>query len=165
MSDPIFATLARNLAATVTPVDWGNPEALGLLTKTFEAAGRADAVAMACTLVGSAYIDTTELRVDSPAAFQTKCREARELAGQALRVAADSALDGAVDVRVRTAVNEMIAWHQSVINCRLRNRNNGINVRELVCVDAIFNLLVQDSSVSESTVVSLALPDPCLQMF
>ena len=109
MSDSIFAVLSRSLAAGITPADWGNQEAEDYLNKIFEATGRVDAVAMACTLVGSAYIDTTELRMDAPAAFQTKCREARDLAGQALRVAADSSLDGAVDVRVRTAVNKLIA--------------------------------------------------------
>ena len=132
MSDSIFAALSRSLAAGITPADWGNQEAEDFLNKIFEAAGRADAVAMACTLVGSAYIDTTELRVDSPAAFQTKCREARELAGQALRVAADSALDGAVNVRVRTAVNEMIAWHQSVINDKESVRAAGMTEKLLI---------------------------------
>ena len=57
MSDTIFATLSRNLTATITPVDWGNPEAVGLLTKIFEAAGRPDAAEQACVLAGSAYID------------------------------------------------------------------------------------------------------------
>lgn len=51
--------------ANVTPAELGIPEVGPYLFDIFEAAGRADAVALACTLAGSAHIDASELRLDS----------------------------------------------------------------------------------------------------
>ena len=54
MSDIIFTELSRSIEANMTPAELGIPEIGPYLYDIFDAAGRADAVALACTLAGPA---------------------------------------------------------------------------------------------------------------